>query len=87
MAYNSDTPGAHEMNPDYPRCKTCRHFEGSRYKDVLNGHCHRIIETENYDNPGDRIFDEVYDHAVVGPDFGCVHWEAKDLSPTVPDSQ
>ena len=70
------------------RCRTCKH----RYQDV--GHAIHLggcsspawqhgysIDEHDVKDDGILVENDEGWAALMGPDFGCVHWEAKEESP------
>lgn len=60
---------------NYPRCKTCRHWDDKwRARDRMY-YCNHIKLADGLCLDG--VFTPV-DPIATGPDFGCVHHEAKE---------
>lgn len=73
------------MNPaDYQRCKTCKWWDSENVLIVTqHGSCTNPKSgSEESDGAGYETqcgsYPSMYSPFTCGPDFGCVHWEAKD---------
>lgn len=64
------------------KCKTCRYWADI---DAAMRGCLRVEDFHDQEKPDlfavgeacDRYGDPEYPCVITGPDFGCVHWEAK----------
>ena len=66
--------------PTTGRCRDCRWHDFEEHR--LDGHCshEKMISDYHRKTPidGIRTEDDEGWGFYVGPDFGCVHWEARD---------
>lgn len=62
---------------DYPRCKTCRHWRTTIVAHTPTEIFHECTNKAVRDNTKGDGADPLGDF-FTGPDFGCVHHEAKE---------
>lgn len=64
------------------RCKDCKHWGPDGYYFSIDGkkHCRsrKVLGSRGADDDGVENNGHMDENCQFGPEFGCVHWEAKE---------